>query len=456
MRNNQSVKNQKAGRIDWQGLRAHVFATGIFVAHLAFANITHAQDSNDLVKNWHQWRGPNATGVSETANPPISWSESSNIKWKVPMTGEGIATPIVWDGQVFVVTAIETDEVPDAPPVKDDRAMTSPPKNVFEFTIQSFDLETGKQNWSDVCVRQAPHEGRHKTSTYAAASPMTDGQQLIVGFGSFGIFSYSLDGKKQWSIDLGDMHTRRGWGEATSPVLVDGLVIMNWDNEDQSFIYALDARTGQQKWKVARDEPTTWATPLIIERDGKKQVVTNGTNRIVAYGLQSGEEIWSEKGTTLNAIPCPVQHNDDIICMAGYRGNRAVSIRVGEQGQVKTNWEIKRGTPYVPSPLLIGNRLYFTQSNKAILHCVDATTGKLIFGPTRIDSLESLYGSPTAADGRIYLTGRGGTTVVFEDADEFKVLATNELDDRFDASPILVGNKLILRGRQSLYCIESQ
>ena len=415
-----------------------------------------AQEADDVASNWHQWRGPSATGASTTAAPPVNWSETSNIKWKTPLQGEGIATPIVWQKQVFLVTAVETDEVPDDAPSKDGRAMTTPPKKVFDFTIQCFDLETGELKWSDVCVSQAPHEGRHKSSTYAAASPMTNGKQLIVGFGSFGIFGYSMDGKKEWSVDLGDMHTRRGWGEATSPVLVDDTVIMNWDNEDESFIYALDASNGEEKWKIARDEPTTWATPLIIERDGKKQVVTNGTNRIVAYDLNSGEEIWSSKGTTLNAIPCPVEFGDSIICMAGYRGNRAVSISVPADGSVETNWELKRGTPYVPSPLLSGNRLYFTQSNKAILHCLDAGSGEILFGPTRIDGLENLYGSPVAADGRVYLTSREGKTVVFEDADKFKVLATNSLDDRFDASPVPIGGALILRGRKYLYCVEEQ
>ena len=412
------------------------------------------QDAAQLESNWHQWRGPSADGVSPNATPPTEWSESNNVAWKVPVSGEGIATPIVWDGKIFLVTSVATDRVPETAAANDERALTRPPNLFFQFKVVCLSLETGETIWEDVCVELAPHEGRHKTSTYAAASPMTDGEQLIVPFGSYGIFSYSLDGEKQWSIDLGDMHTRKGWGEATSPVLVDGLVIMNWDNEDESFIYALDAGTGETKWQIARDEPTTWATPLIIERDGNKQVVTNGTNRVVAYDLQTGTEVWSAKGTTLNAIPCPVQFKDSVIFMGGYRGNRAVSIKVGSGGEQTQNWELVRGTPYVPSPLLSENRLYFTQGNKAILRCVNAETGEAFFGPKRLDGLESLYGSPVLANGHVYLTSRDGVTVVFKDATEYEVVATNTLDDKFDASPVPIGSKLLMRGRKSLYCIE--
>lgn len=428
----------------------------VFLISLCSTNCPALQEAANLDNQWHQWRGPQATGEAPGATPPVNWDEATNLAWKVPVVGEGISTPIVWQDKIFLLTAVPTDRVSGNPPTADPRAMTKPPENIFQFKIVCLDLNDGSTLWEDTCTELTPHEGRHKTSTYAAASPMTDGRRLIVSFGSFGIFSYTLDGKQEWSIDLGDMHTRRGWGEATSPVLVDDLVIMNWDNEDDSCIYALDAATGEIEWKVARDEPTTWATPLIIQRDGSKQVVTNGTNSIVGYDLQSGKKLWTTAGTTLNAIPCPVEFGETVICMAGYRGNRAVSITIGSGGSPKQNWELKKGTPYVPSPLLSENRLYFTQSNNAILHCVDAGTGEYFYGPQRLDSLENLYGSPVAANGLVYLTDRDGTTIVFRDSEQFEVVATNQLDDQFDASPVPVGTRLLLRGRKSLYCIESQ
>ena len=433
-----------------------LFVTMAFVLAIGNNPVLALQETSTLEGNWHQWRGPLANGVAPDATPPRHWDEETNISWKAPIEGEGISTPIVWQGRVFVSTAIATDRVPDVPPVKDERAMTEPPNLFYQFGIRCLDLETGDTIWSDVCTELVPHEGRHSTSGYAAASPMTDGKRLVISFGSFGIFCYSLDGKKEWEVHLGNMHTRRGWGEATSPVLVDDLVVMNWDNEDDSFLYVLDANTGDTKWRVTRDEPTSWATPLIIERDGSKQIVTNGTNGINGYDLQTGAEIWSAPGTTLNAIPSPVEFGENLIFMAGYQGNRAVSIALGDGNKPVQNWELIRGTPYVPSPLLSENRLYFTQSNNAILHCVNAETGETFFGPQRLEGLQGLYGSAIAANGRVYLSSREGTTIVFADAKVFEVLATNQLPDQFDASPVAVGDRLLLRGKQTLYCIREQ
>ncbi len=404
-------------------------------------------------RQWPQWRGPHANGVASAATPPVEWSETSHVAWKVPIVGEGISTPIVWNGRIFLLTAVPTDRTVNPPPSGDPRAMTQPPQNFFQFKVICLDLQDGHTIWEDLCVERVPHEGRHETSTYAAASPVTDGKRLIVPFGSFGIFCYSLDGVQQWSVDLGDMHTRRGWGEATSPVLVGDRVIMNWDNEDQSSMFALHADTGETLWQVPRDEPTTWATPLVIRRGGSLQIVTNGTNAISGYDLQSGQLLWSSSGTTLNAIPCPVEFADNVICMAGYRGNRVVSLKIADDGEPLVNWERDKGTPYVPSPLLSQNRLYFTQSNKAILHCLNAETGEYFYPPQRLPGLENLYGSPVAASGHVYLADRSGNTLVLRDAETFAVVATNRLDDQFDASPVPVGNRLLLRGKRHLYCI---
>ena len=329
-----------------------------------------ADPGTDLLNQWHQWRGPLANGVAPNATPPVEWSEGENILWKVPVEGEGISTPIVWQDRVFLLSAVSTDRVAEELPPRDERAMTVPPENYFQFTVWCISLETGETIWKDVAVEALPHEGRHKTSTYAAASPMSNGDQLIVHFGSMGTFGYSMDGQQQWSVDLGDMRTRRGWGEATSAVLEGDRVIVNWDTEDESSIYALDAATGDIVWHQERDEPTTWATPLIIEQDGRKQVVTNGTNRIRSYDLDTGALLWEQSGTTLNAIPCPVLFGDNrVICMAGYRGNRAVAIDLNNQGETSIAWTIDRRTPYVPSPLLSENRfvLHGRESGRAQL-----------------------------------------------------------------------------------------
>ena len=439
----------------------NIFKTSFWILlGLFFAHSLVAQEKNFdqlKLKNWHQWRGPNFDGVAPQAKPPTRWDDKTNIQWKVKAVGEGISTPIVWKGRIYMVSAVQTDEVPKTKPKVDRRTLTRPPDNVFEFTVWCFDLESGKQIWKQVAARAAPHEGRHKTSTYGAASPMTDGKHLVVSFGSYGVFCYDLAGKKIWERQLGKMRTRRGWGEAVSPVIHDNRVIVMWDQEDQSKIFVLNLANGKTVWEKERDEPTTWATPLVVSHGGKQQLITNGTTKIRSYNLADGKLIWQTRGTTLNAIPCPVVYNKHVICMAGYRGSRAVSVSLDSKGELedsKIAWELRRRTPYVPSPLLSENRLYFTQHFVSTLSCVDAKTGKPIFEPLRIPNLKNIYASPIAAAGKVYLPGRDGTTTVFEDAREFKWLATNKLDDSFDASPVAVGNKLLLRGRKYLYCIQ--
>ncbi len=407
--------------------------------------------------NWHQWRGPRATGVAPHGDPPLSWDSRTNIKWKVPIPGEGSATPIVWEQLLFLVTAIKTDRLANLAPKADERAKTHPPQNYYQFTVMCLDRATGQQRWRRVACEAVPHEGRHPTNTFASASPVTDGQRLYVSFGSYGIYCFDLEGNELWRRDLGDMRTRYGWGEATSPVVHQGHLVVNWDHEDQSFITALEAKTGKTRWKVQRDEPTSWATPLTVEDQGRVQVIVNGTNRVRSYDLATGQVIWQCGGQTVNAIPSPVISGDLVICMTGYRGSYAVAVPLSSRGDLtetkKPAWTYRQGTPYVPSPLIDGSRLYFTRGNSAVLSCLDVATGDPIFAQ-RLPGLSNLYASPVAAAGRIYFVGRDGTTVVIKGGRKLELLATNKLNEGIDASPAIVGRQLFLRGTRHLYCIE--
>ncbi|MBM3978818.1 MAG: hypothetical protein FJ304_00770 [Planctomycetes bacterium] len=421
--------------------------------------------STSALANWPHWRGPNADGSAPAADPPAKWDADSNIKWKAPLVGKGSATPIVWGDRVFVVTAAKTDRIAraDELPKVDPKfnVKTEPPKNYYKFLVLCFDRATGKKQWEKLAAEMVPHEGTHETHSYAAGSPTTDGKLLYGSFGSFGTYAYDFDGNLRWSrTDLGRMHTRLGWGEAVTPVIAGSALLLNYDQEADSKLYCLDATNGKTKWEAKRDEKTTWSTPLVVEHAGKKQVVTNGTTRVRSYDLTTGEIVWQVAGMTVNPIPSPLRFGDSVICVSGYRGAAAVSVPLGSQGDLadkgKVNWRYGSGTPYVPSPVLVGDNLYFTSTNEALLTVVNAKTGKAVVEKERLPQAKNFYASPITAAGRVYFVDRTGTTLVLKAGDAVDVLAVNKLNDPIDASPVAVGKQLFLRGEKYLYCVEGK
>jgi outer membrane protein assembly factor BamB len=430
-------------------------------AFLAFALVSAA---GERVDNWPHWRGPEATGAAPKADPPITWDARTNIKWKTALPGRGSATPIVWGDQVFIITAIKTDRVAaaaDLPKTHPNLPLkTQAPTNFYQFVVLSLDRKTGKVRWRQVAAEKVPHEGHHPTHSYAAGSPTTDGRFLYVSFGSFGIYCYDLDGKLQWERDLGRLNTRYGFGEAVTPVVHGDSLLLNWDQEEDSALICLDARTGKTKWRVPRDEKTSWNTPLVVEHQGQAQVIVNGTTRVRSHDIRTGAVLWECGGMTVNPIPSPVAADGVAYCMTGYSGALAIAVPLGSRGDLsgdgKVLWRVKQGTPYVPSPLLLGDRLYFTQSNNALLTVLDIKTGQPRVDRERLTGVTSFYASPVAGGGRVYLVDRDGTTLVLRQGDHLDILATNRLDDPIDASPALAGRQLFLRGEKFLYCIEGK
>lgn len=420
-------------------------------------------DEAELVRlaNWHHWRGPNANGTAPKADPPVVWDAKTNIRWKAAIPGRGSATPIVWGDQVFVVTAIKTErgaapaDLPKVDPSLERK--TTPPNTYYQFVVICLDRNTGKLRWRQQAAERVPHEGHHFSHSYAAGSPTTDGKFLYVSFGSFGIYCYDLAGNLQWQRDFGRLITRLGWGEAVTPVVHRGRLILNWDQEKDAALICLDASTGKTLWKTPRDEVTSWNTPLVVEHKGRTQIVVNGTRRARGYDLETGKELWQCGPMTTNAIPSPVAADGVAYCMSGYGDSKAIAVPLDSVGDVgaadRLLWRYGKGTPYVPSPLLLGDRLIFTQANGALLTMLDRKTGQVILDRERLPGQQSFYASPVAAAGRIYLVDRAGTTLVLKQGDKLEILATNRLDDKIDASPALVGRQLFLRGESFLYCI---
>src|SRR5690349_17457552 len=249
--------------------------------------------------NWPTWRGPLANGVAPQSDPPLEWSETKNVKWKVKLPGKGTATPVVWGDKVFILTAIAAQKPAEAAPAAgtpagDNRrggggfGRGEKPTEVHEFAVLCLDRKTGKTVWQKAAKQEIPHEGHHQDHGFASASPVTDGEVLLAYFGSRGLHCYDMDGNLKWSKDFGDMITRNGFGEGASPALYKDTVIISWDDETEGdFIVALDKRTGKELWKNARNEPTGWSTPFVVEYGGKPQVIVSGTSKIRSYDLAS-------------------------------------------------------------------------------------------------------------------------------------------------------------------------
>lgn len=410
--------------------------------------------------HWPQWRGPNANGFAADANPPVEWSETKNVKWKLAIPGTGASTPIVLGDRLYVTTAIPKSAplTVDAQAGQQRGRLSTPPAGVMEFAVIAVDRHTGTVVWKKAVREELPHEGTHPTGTWASNSAVTDGEHIYAYFGSRGLYALDLDGNVVWERDFGDMKTKMSFGEGSSPTLFDDRLVIVWDHEGPSFVAALDKHTGKDIWKVERDETTSWATPYIVETGGVRQVITSATSRIRSYDLRDGRLIWEAEGMTANVIPSPVILDGTAILMSGFRGNSLLAVRLeGAEGNITGSesivWSLGRDTPYTPSPLLYGETLYFLKSNNGVLSSFNAKTGEAYFGPERLDGVGTVYASPVGAAGRVYICDREGTTVVLEHGREFKLLATNRLDDGFDASPVAVGEDLYLRGRQNLYCI---
>jgi outer membrane protein assembly factor BamB len=480
------------------GVRLHtVLILGCWLSRCAFG--ADASAANE----WRQWRGPEFNGVASHSKPPIEWSESKNIRWKVAIPGDGLSVPLVWNNLVIVQTAIPSGKVSDDEATKPDESqketpapeVTAPevtvdrqdgdgrrsergdappgerrggrnrgpdrrpaPSQSYKFNVIALDRRTGETVWQRTVCELVPHEGSHGDGSLAPASPVTDGKHIFAYFGSRGLYGLDMQGNVVWEKDLGDMKTRNGFGEGSSPALAGDTLVVNWDHEGDSFIVALDAKSGKERWRKDRDEATSWSTPLMVKDGDTRLAIVSGSNRIRAYELDTGKVRWECGGLGSNCVPCPVERHGKLIVMSGHREPALVAINyLGATGDLtgteRVSWSLDGGTPYVPSPLLYDDTLYFLQKNTGLLSCYDPDTGRPHFEKQRLEKIKGVYASPVGADGRVYIAGRGGITDVLKRGPEFQVLATNELDDQFDTSPAIAGNELYLRGRQHLYCI---
>jgi outer membrane protein assembly factor BamB len=409
---------------------------------------------------WPQWRGPDSTGVAPHAHPPVEWSETKHIRWKAALPGRGHSTPIIWGERLFLTTAIPHGEatrprLPERPGAHDNLALT----HHHEFVVLAVSRRDGKILWQKTVHQELPHEAGHVTGSLASASPVTDGERVFASFGSRGIYCLDTEGKLLWRKHLGLMHTKHGHGEGSSPALYGDTLIINWDQEEKSFLVALDKRTGNQLWRVARDEDTSWATPIVVEHAGRPQVIVPGTHRLRGYDLANGKVLWECAGLSSNIVASPVAANGVVYAGSSYDTRALLAVRLdGAHGDITGSqqvlWTRHRGTPYVPSPLLYGDSLYTLEHCQGVISRLDVKTGENQGGPFRLGPIHNVYSSPVGADGRVYVTSRDGITQVLSHGDPSpRTLAINRLDDTFNASAALAGGEFYLRGERYLYCI---
>lgn len=415
--------------------------------------------------DWGHWRGVKGNGVAK-ASPPTDWSDSKNVKWKIAIDGKGSGSPIISGDKLFVITGVPMAKAGSESPRagggggRGGRRGGGRPAapGELELKVLCFDRNNGKLLWEQTAAKVKPKSGIHADNNFASASPCTDGEHLYAHFGSNGLFCYSLDGVLKWKReDFAPMTTRGSFGEGSSPTLAGDMIIVPYDHEGDSFLYAIDKKTGKDIWKVARDEPTNWATPIIVDHDGKQQIVMNGQNYARAYDLKTGDELWRCSGQVDRPCATPVVSDDLVVVTSGHRGAFMGAFKLDGKGDIKGSkhvaWSLNRDTPDIASPVLSENRLYFTKGKDAILSCYDVKTGKPFYTATRVPGLQKLYASPVIAGGNVYITDRRGTTVVIKDSEKFEVVATNSVGETVDATPAPVDKLLYIRGEKHLFCI---
>jgi outer membrane protein assembly factor BamB len=433
--------------------RAWLFAA--FLALLPDPSVRAAE-------NWPQFRGP-AAGVAESDNLPDTWSLTKNIAWKCDVPGRGWSSPVVWGDRVFLTSVVTDGKFEEAKKglyFGGDRS--KPSTDLHHWMVWCFDLKTGKKLWKKEVHKAAPPGPVHIKNTYASETPVTDGERLYAYFGNVGLFCFDLDGRELWSEKRGPFKMRFGWGTAASPVLHRGRLYLVNDNDEKSFLVALDAKTGKQLWRVERDEKSNWATPFVWENKLRTELVTSGTQRVRSYDLGC-KLLWELGGMSSIVIPTPFARHELLYVCSGYvldKTKPLFAIRPGAAGDITPKgdegnnhiaWFQKSAGPYNPTPLVYGDYLYVLY-DMGQLSCYDARTGQLLYEKQRLGG--QFTASPWAYGGKVFCLSEDGVTHVIEAGPKFKLLGKNNLDEMCMATPAAVRGRLLVRTLTTLYCIE--
>ncbi|MBW7992357.1 MAG: PQQ-like beta-propeller repeat protein [Planctomycetes bacterium] len=417
--------------------------------------------------NWPKFRG-NSAGVVEDGILPDTWSTNENVAWTIDIPGRAWSSPIVWGDRIFITSAIGGG---DAEKPKKGLYFggnrDKPSDKTHRWMVYCIDFNSGKMLWEKLTHKAVPKRSLHIKNTYASETPVTDGERVYAYFGNVGLYCYDLNGKELWSRKFESFKTRYNWGTAASPVLYkDRLFIVN-DNDEQSYLVAFDKRTGDQIWRVDRDEKSNWATPYIWKNEQRTELITCGTGKIRSYSLD-GKLLWELGGMSVIVIPTPSSAHGLLYISSGYVGDKkrpVYAIRPGAQGDITLKdgensneyiaWRQKQGGPYNPSPIVYGDYLYVLY-DRGLLSCYNARTGSEIYSKQRIAAgAKAFTSSLWANNDKLFCLSEDGETFVIQAGPEFKLLGRNKLDQMCMATPATLRGSLIIRTISKLYHIRN-
>ncbi len=415
-------------------------------------------------QEWPQFRGPGSLGVVEDASLPDTWSQTENVVWKAATPGTGWSSPVVWGDQIFItsVTRAADGEAPQPGLYLGGERGT--PTDPHRWMLYSLDWNTGETRWAKEVHAAVPASPRHVKNSYASETPITDGEQVCAYFGNLGVFCYDMEGRPVWSKPWGPFTMRNGWGTAASPVLHDDRLFIVHDNDEQSFLVALDWQTGDQVWRVERDEGSNWSTPYVWNNAERTEIVTTGTDKVRSYDV-NGVLLWELTGLSSITIPTPFSRDGLLYISSGYVGDArrpVFAIRPGASGDIslkareRTNefiaWSQPQAASYNPSPIVYGD-YYYTLFDRGFFTAHDATTGEEIYDKHRIEVGAAFTSSPWAYDDKIFALSEEGDTFVLRAGPTYELLGKNSLDEMTLATPAIVRGSLVIRTASHLYRI---
>jgi outer membrane protein assembly factor BamB len=421
--------------------------------------------------DWPQFRGIAAAGVAEGFTLPATWNAATgeNIAWKTPIPGLGLSSPVVWGGEVFVSTSIsgragsnlKVGLYGDITPVEDD--------TVHEWRIYALDKKTGQVKWQRTVYKGVPKIKRHMKNSHANSTLATDGTRIIAFFGSEGLYAYDMNGTQLWKKDLGVLDAgfymvpEAQWETGSSPVLHDGMVVVQADVQKGSFLAQFDARDGREVWRVARTDVPTWSTPTIHVVNGQAQILVNGMRHVGAYDFKTGKEIWKLSGGGDIPVPTPVVQ-DGLVYITNAHGNDSpvyaiketatgdISLAKDATSNAHVAWSAARSGGYMCTPLVYRGLVYIVRYN-GVLIVFDAKTGEKKYESRLAGATSAFTASPVANDGRVFISSEDGQVFVLAAGPKFEQIAMNEMATPVLATPAMSEGRLLLRTQDQVIAI---